>query len=78
MKKRSNKKKGGNKMSRLKNENLNKCVSLLREFIDEASTQGSKKEIAILALDQLQNITAGTTPPVPLGPVCITRPRADA
>ena len=64
-------------MSRLKNENLNKCVSLLREFIDEASTQNNKKEIAILALNQLQNITAGTDQQNLLGPACLTNPRAD-
>lgn len=64
-------------MSRLKNENLKKCVSLIREFIDEASTQGSKKEIAILALNQLQRITAGSDQQNPLGPICLTRPRAD-
>ena len=65
-------------MSRLKNENLKQCVSLLREFIDEASTQGNKKEIAILALNQLQSITAGEDQQYLLGPACLTRPRADA
>lgn len=64
-------------MSRLKDENLKKCVSLIREFIDEASTEGNKKEIAILALNQLQNITAGSDQQIPLGPACLTRPRAD-
>lgn len=64
-------------MSRLKNENLNKCVSLIREFIDEASTEGNKKEIAILALNQLQNITAGTDEQTLLGPICLSKPRAD-
>ena len=64
-------------MSRLKNENLKKCFSLLREFIDEVSIQGGKKEIAILALNQLQNITAGSDPVNLLGPLCMTRPRAD-
>jgi hypothetical protein len=47
-------------MSHLKTENLKKCVSLLREFIDGASSPGEKKEMAALALNQLQNITAGT------------------
>jgi hypothetical protein len=69
-------------MSRLKNENLKKCVSLLREFIDETTSSGEKKEMAILALHQLQNITAGSDPTggggsTILGPVCSSRPRAD-
>jgi hypothetical protein len=65
-------------MSRLKDENLKKCVSLIREFIDEASTEGNKKEIAILALNQLHSITAGSYQQSLLGPVCMDRPRADA
>jgi hypothetical protein len=69
-------------MSRLKDENLKKCVSLIKEFIEEASTQDSKKAIAILALNQLQNITAGSDPigdgsKTVLGPECSSRPRAD-
>jgi hypothetical protein len=47
------------KMSQLKKEMANKCFSLLREYIDEAPLS-SKKETAVLALDQLQKITAGT------------------
>jgi hypothetical protein len=47
-------------MVRLKVENLNKCVSLLREFIDESSEADNKKGIAKLALEQLEKITAGT------------------
>lgn len=46
-------------MSHLEKETVNKCFSLLREYIDEASLS-SKKESAILALNQLQKITAGT------------------
>jgi len=69
-------------MSRLKNENLNKCFSLLREFIDEASKEDNKKEIAILALNQLRRITAGSDTidgggSTILGPECASRPRAD-
>jgi hypothetical protein len=45
-------------MSYLKNENLNKCFSLLREYLDEGPSN-NKKGAAILALDQLQKITAG-------------------
>jgi hypothetical protein len=46
-------------MSHLKKEMENRCFSLLREYIDEAPLS-SKKESAVLALDQLQKITAGT------------------
>ena len=46
-------------MSRLKVENFNKCVSLLREFVDESSETNNKKNIAKLALKQLEKITAG-------------------
>ena len=48
-----------NKMKRLKEQNVNKCFSLLREFIDETSLS-SKKGMAVLALNQLQKISAGT------------------
>ena len=48
-------------MSNLKKENVSKCVSLLREFIDGADSRDNKKGIAVLALDQLERITAGTT-----------------
>jgi hypothetical protein len=47
------------KMSHLKKETVTRCFSLLREYINEASLS-SKKESAILALNQLQKITAGT------------------
>ena len=46
-------------MSQLKDENVKKCVSLLREFIEEASVQDNKKGVAILALNHLQRIKAG-------------------
>ena len=45
-------------MSRLKTETLNKCFSLLRDYIEETSLN-HRKEIAILALNQLHTITAG-------------------
>jgi hypothetical protein len=60
-------------MSHLKDENLKKCVSLLREFIDGVPSS-SKKGIAMLALDQLQKITAGTDTSEL---ICATRPRVD-
>ncbi len=70
-------------MGRLKKENSKKCVSILREFIDDSPLMGSEKQRAILALEQLQKITAGTgtsngsnsTPESDSG--CISRPRAD-
>jgi hypothetical protein len=46
-------------MSHLKEKNVNKCLSLLREYID-ATELNHQKENAILALNQLQKITAGT------------------
>jgi hypothetical protein len=69
-------------MSHLKTENLNKCVSLLREFIDGTGSPAEKKEMAVLALNHLQNITAGSDPisggsTTLLGPECSSRPRAD-
>ena len=68
-------------MSKLKKENVKKCVSLLREFVEESSALDNKKERAILALDQLQKITAGTDPAIARGDVsffCLGRPRADS
>jgi len=72
-------------MSNLKAQNLKKCFSLLREFIDESS-QSSKKGISMLALNQLQKITAGTNstgssdgsnPTDGPRSICQTRPRAE-
>jgi hypothetical protein len=62
------------KMSQLKVENLKKCFSLLREFIDEAPLD-NKKKIAMLALTQLQKITAGSSTPAVTGSSCLSRPR---
>ena len=61
-------------MSNLKKENVNKCVSLLREFIDGADSRNSKKGIAVLALDQLERITAGAEEET--SPSCADFPRA--
>jgi hypothetical protein len=75
--------KGGRKMSNLKNENLNKCFSLLREYLNEGPSN-NKKGAAILALDQLQKTTAGTdsqgaslesSAPEASGFFCTGRPR---
>jgi hypothetical protein len=46
-------------MNRLKNDNLKKCFSLIREFIEDSPSLSSRKGIAVLALKQLQRITAG-------------------
>lgn len=70
-------------MSNLKKENLTKCFSLLREFIEQADTQKSKKGIAVLVLNQLQKITAGSggaddsdvPPPPEPDSSCISKPR---
>lgn len=68
-------------MSHLKNETVNKCFSLLREYV-EGTSQDSRKEIAILALNKLQTITAGSAGDNPtlnndqLG--CNGRPTANA
>jgi len=72
-------------MNGLKAENMGKCFSLLREFIDEAKALSNKKGIAVLALNHLQKITAGTVPgespdgggTVPASPVCVEIPRLD-
>jgi hypothetical protein len=61
-------------MRNLKTENIRKCVSLLREFIEESQEKHNKKGAALLALGQLQKIRAGT---VPRGPQCKGHPRAD-
>jgi hypothetical protein len=64
----------GLKMRSLKAENIKKCVSLLREFIEESQEEHNKKGVALLALGQLQKITAGTITPAAQ---CYYRPRAD-
>ncbi len=50
-------------MSHLKKESVNKCFSLLRKYIDETSadTKNTGKEMAMLALNQLRKVTAGST-----------------
>ncbi|MCK5055272.1 MAG: hypothetical protein KAT34_01345 [Candidatus Aminicenantes bacterium] len=68
-------------MKSVQAENVTKYFSLLREFVDEPSAQGSKKSIAILALDHLQKITAGTdSQDLSTGEqytYCLSRPRID-
>jgi hypothetical protein len=74
------------KMSHLKKENIEKCFTLLKDFIDESQGLSSKKGIASLALNQLKRITAGTNleddfnqipATVEGGTLCVGRPRAD-
>jgi len=47
-------------MSKLKVENSKKCLSILRQFVEETSSSGKSKDLAILAINHLQKITAGT------------------
>jgi hypothetical protein len=69
-------KKKEEKMSHLKKETVNKCISLLREYIEQTALN-NKKEIAGLALNQLQKITAGTGSDDPdPDPSCHGRPTA--
>jgi len=69
-------------MGKLKKENVKKCVSLLREFVEESSAHDNKKERAILALNQLQEITAGNDSNITaIGDVylrCLGRPKVDS
>jgi len=61
-------------MGKLKKDNLNVCLSILKEFVDDSSSQENQKERAILALEQLQRITAGVDG---ADIFCLGRPRAD-
>jgi hypothetical protein len=47
-------------MSKLKIANSKKCLSILRQFVKETSSSGKNKDLAILAINHLQKITAGT------------------
>lgn len=69
------------KMSQLKNKNSKKCLSILRQFINEVPSNGEEREVAILALNQLQKVTAGLSAPElsasSKNRLCIGRPLAD-
>ena len=67
-------------MTYLKKENMKKCFSLLRQFIDEASVQDNKKGAAVLALSHLQKITAGQDlmDPGASASMCVDTPRINA
>ena len=62
-------------MSKLKKETLNKCFSLLGEYIANGP-ETSQNEIARLALTQLREITAGEDA-VLLDLSCNGKPRAN-
>ncbi|MGE5342559.1 MAG: hypothetical protein ACM3SY_13875 [Candidatus Omnitrophota bacterium] len=49
-------------MSNLKKQNMNKCLSLLQEFVNNAEAGNNQKMVAALALDQLKKIAAGSDP----------------
>ncbi|HLP46314.1 MAG TPA: hypothetical protein VK469_10220 [Candidatus Kapabacteria bacterium] len=65
-------------MRQLKRNSVKKCFSLLREFVETSGAVDNKRGIAILALNQLQKVMAGTdvraTDP---DPGCLGRPIAD-
>jgi len=71
-------------MSHLKKQNVKQCVSLLRDYI-ENTPSNCEKGGAILALNQLQNISAGTGSSNPAfennttdeDPNCNGKPRAN-
>lgn len=73
-------------MNQLKNETVTKCISLLREFINQTPGMKNTKGVAILALNQLHRVTAGTDtgdpvdisdPPLFTEILCEGHPRAD-
>jgi len=68
-------------MSYLKKQNVNACMTLLREYINNTPSSQSKGT-AILALNQLKQITAGTNteegvPPTVEDLNCNGRPRVN-
>lgn len=63
-------------MSRLKVENVKKCISLLRGYLDQTPPD-QQKGAALLALDQLQRISAGDNISGGYSEfVCLDKPRA--
>lgn len=68
-------------MSSLKSQHVEACVTLLREFIDgvpETANTARKKNHAILALNQLQCVTAGSDMPAHIaGSLCLNIPIMD-
>jgi hypothetical protein len=65
-------------MDNLKAESIKNCFSLLRGFIEEVQVLADQKGIAILALNHLQKIMAGTDPPPGSSLAsCVDTPRID-
>ena len=65
-------------MSYLKNKNSKKCLSIIRQFIEGAKSEKREKETVILALDQLQRVTAGIDAGAAGKDLCIGRPLAES
>jgi len=64
-------------MSKSKVENSKQCLSILRQFVEEASSSGKSKDLAILVINHLQKITAGTDiVPTGIDFTCTEKPRA--
>ncbi len=63
-------------MSQLKQANLKKCYSFLKDFINDSGVEDNKKGFAVMALNQLRQITAGDglNATTNSGPKCLTQP----
>ena len=59
-------------MAKLKNQSITKCLSILKGYIDGSTP--ADREAAILALEHLQNISAGTDQ---VNMFCFDLPKAD-
>ena len=64
-------------MSHVKSNTLKRCFSLLREYVEESKAENHKKGAAILTLNQLQKIMAGTDRDTVILGLCSGRPIAD-
>ncbi len=73
-------------MKNLKTDTLNKCFSLLKMYIAETEGLSHRKGTAILALNELEKITAGgdetgsgdeNNGGGSIAAVCVGRPRAE-
>jgi len=65
-------------MSNLKVRNTERCITLLREFIEATPSITGEKEYAVLALNQLQAVFAGgentENTLLDTAPACMGRP----
>ncbi len=66
-----------NHMSQLQADQSRNCLSILKQFVNEARTTETQRGVAELVLDQLEKVTAGTDPNANTGPDCTYVPRAD-